>query len=86
MQTERGTKLLTSGWWGMSRHPNYMCVGFLVFVLQSTYLGPRGDLLMALAWSLPSGFDTPVTYFYVMYFAVLLIHRQMRDDENCEKK
>jgi delta14-sterol reductase len=26
MQTERGTKLLTSGWWGRSRHPvRYMC-------------------------------------------------------------
>ena len=24
MQTKRGTKLLTSGWWGMSRHPNYL--------------------------------------------------------------
>ncbi|TFY76728.1 hypothetical protein EWM64_g7286 [Hericium alpestre] len=69
MTTERGSKLLTSGWWGASRHPNYM-----------------GDLLMALAWSLPTGFDTPVTYFYVVYFAVLLIHRQRRDDENCEKK
>lgn len=22
LQTERGTKLLTSGWWGLSRHPN----------------------------------------------------------------
>ena len=41
---------------------------------------------MALAWSLPTGFDTPVTYFYVVYFAVLLIHRQRRDDEKCEKK
>lgn len=45
-----------------------------------------GDLLMALAWSLPTAFDTPVTYFYVSYFLVLLIHRQYRDDENCEKK
>lgn len=45
-----------------------------------------GDLLMAFAWSLPTGFETPITYFYVTYFAVLLIHRQMRDDENCEKK
>lgn len=26
MQTERGTKLITSGWWGMSRHPNYLYV------------------------------------------------------------
>ena len=41
---------------------------------------------MALAWSLPTGFETPVTYFYVSYFTVLLIHRQLRDDENCEKK
>ncbi|KAF8440029.1 ERG4/ERG24 ergosterol biosynthesis protein [Boletus edulis BED1] len=69
MTTERGTKLLTSGWWGRSRHPNYF-----------------GDLLMAVAWSLPTGFETPITYFYVTYFAVLLIHRQRRDDENCEKK
>ncbi|KAF8071825.1 ERG4/ERG24 ergosterol biosynthesis protein [Lyophyllum atratum] len=67
--TASGSKLLTSGWWGASRHPNYL-----------------GDLLMALAWSLPTGFDTPITYFYVCYFAVLLIHRQRRDDENCHKK
>ncbi|KAK7463541.1 erg24, C-14 sterol reductase [Stygiomarasmius scandens] len=67
--TKSGSKLLTTGWWGRSRHPNYF-----------------GDILMALAWSLPTGFDTPITYFYVTYFAVLLIHRQMRDDENCEKK
>ncbi|THV07352.1 ERG4/ERG24 ergosterol biosynthesis protein [Dendrothele bispora CBS 962.96] len=67
--TKSGSKLLTSGWWGRSRHPNYL-----------------GDLLMALAWSLPTGFETPITYFYVTYFAVLLVHRQMRDDENCEKK
>ncbi|KIM78549.1 hypothetical protein PILCRDRAFT_824465 [Piloderma croceum F 1598] len=67
--TASGSKLLTSGWWGRSRHPNYF-----------------GDLLMALAWSLPTGFDTPITYFYIMYFTVLLIHRQHRDDENCEKK
>ena len=26
IETKRGTKLLTSGWWGMSRHPNYMYV------------------------------------------------------------
>lgn len=45
-----------------------------------------GDLVMALAWSLPTGFETPITYFYVMYFFVLLVHRQMRDDENCKKK
>ncbi|KAF4571506.1 erg24, C-14 sterol reductase [Pleurotus pulmonarius] len=67
--TKSGSKLLTSGWWGRSRHPNYL-----------------GDVLMALAWSLPTEFNTPITYFYVIYFSVLLIHRQRRDDENCEKK
>ncbi|KAF5390773.1 hypothetical protein D9757_004544 [Collybiopsis confluens] len=67
--TESGSKLITSGWWGRSRHPNYF-----------------GDILMALAWSLPTGFETPITYFYVTYFAVLLIHRQMRDDAHCQKK
>lgn len=45
-----------------------------------------GDVLMALAWSLPTEFNTPITYFYFIYFSVLLIHRQRRDDENCEKK
>ncbi|CAL1713388.1 unnamed protein product [Somion occarium] len=69
MTTESGSKLLTSGWWGRSRHPNYF-----------------GDLLMALAWSLPTGAETPITYFYVTYFTVLLIHRQRRDDAHCEKK
>lgn len=69
MQTASGTKLITSGMWGASRHPNYM-----------------GDLIMALAWSLPTGFETPITYFYVVYFTVLLVHRQRRDDEACEKK
>ncbi|KAJ7364111.1 ERG4/ERG24 ergosterol biosynthesis protein [Mycena albidolilacea] len=69
MTTESGSKLLTSGWWGRSRHPNYF-----------------GDLLMSVAWSLPTGFSTPIPYFYCLYFLVLLVHRQRRDDEACEKK
>ncbi|KAG8915765.1 erg24, C-14 sterol reductase [Tulasnella sp. 418] len=69
METKRGTKLLTSGWWGLSRHPNYM-----------------GDLIMALAWCLPTGFNTPIPYFYLFYFTTLLVHRQMRDDAHCAKK
>ncbi|KAG8955904.1 erg24, C-14 sterol reductase [Tulasnella sp. 424] len=69
METKRGTRLLTSGWWGRSRHPNYM-----------------GDLIMALSWCLPTGFNTPITYFYPVYFLVLLVHRQRRDDEACHEK
>ncbi|TRM64375.1 ERG4/ERG24 ergosterol biosynthesis protein [Schizophyllum amplum] len=67
--TSTGRKLITSGWWGWSRHPNYF-----------------GDWLMSVAWSLPTGFATPMTYFYPIYFAVLLVHRQLRDDEACHKK
>ncbi|OWZ74451.1 hypothetical protein AYX14_00098 [Cryptococcus neoformans] len=69
MQTERGTKLLTSGWWGRSQHPNYF-----------------GDWLIALGWCLPTGFNTPLTYFYLVYFVILLLHRQKRDEEACKLK
>jgi len=69
MTTTSGRKLLTSGWWGRSRHPNYL-----------------GDWIMGWAWCLPCGFSTPIPYFYVVYFAVLLWHRQLRDDDACRKK
>ena len=39
-----------------------------------------GDLLLALGMSLATGFTAPVTYFYPAYFAVLLAHRERRDD------
>jgi len=45
-----------------------------------------GDLLMALAWCLTCGFGSPLPYFYVIYFAWLLIHRQWRDDKMCQAK
>ncbi|KAK5814483.1 ERG4/ERG24 ergosterol biosynthesis protein [Linnemannia elongata] len=45
-----------------------------------------GDWLMALAWSLPCGLSSPLPYFYPIYFAVLLIHRELRDEEKCHKK
>ncbi|KAI8070860.1 ergosterol biosynthesis ERG4/ERG24 [Gongronella butleri] len=67
--TARGTKLITSGWWGVSRHINYL-----------------GDWLMALSWSLPCGFASPVPYFYPFYFAILLLHRERRDDHKCRTK
>lgn len=69
MTTSTGRKLLISGWWGVSRHPNYL-----------------GDWLMAWAWCLTCGFGSPIPYFYVVYFAILLVHRQLRDDEACKKK
>ena len=69
LTTERGTKLMISGYWGVCRHPNYV-----------------GDILMALSWSLPCGFDSILPYFYVTYFTCLLIHRQLRDEKHCKAK
>lgn len=45
-----------------------------------------GDWIMAWAWCLPTGFGNPLTYFYAIYFAILLIHRERRDEEKCSKK
>lgn len=42
-----------------------------------------GDLLLALGMSLCTGLATPVPYFYPVYFAVLLWHRELRDDHKC---
>jgi hypothetical protein len=69
MPTERGTRLLISGWWGRARHINYL-----------------GDWVMGLAWCLPCGFGSAVPYFYSLYFASLLVHRERRDEAACRAK
>jgi Delta14-sterol reductase len=69
LQTKRGTRLLTSGWWGLARKINYL-----------------GDYLMALSWCLLCGFGSIVPYYYAIYFAILLIHRSIRDDHLCYEK
>lgn len=72
MPTRRGTRLLVSGWWGLARHVNYL-----------------GDWIMGLAWCLPTGLvglDAVVPYFYALYFASLLAHRERRDDAACLAK
>ncbi|MCA9577767.1 MAG: DUF1295 domain-containing protein [Sandaracinaceae bacterium] len=69
MPTAQGGKLLVSGFWGWSRHFNYV-----------------GDILMALSWSLPCLFGSVLPYFYPIYFAILLIHRERRDHHFCSEK
>ncbi len=69
IQTAQGNRLLVSGFWGWSRHFNYV-----------------GDIMMALAWCLPCLFESPLPYFYVIYFTILLVHRQRRDDRKCSEK
>lgn len=69
IRTASGSLLLTSGWWGVARHLNYL-----------------GDLMMGLAWCLPTGFERPLPYFYIVYFLILLIHRERRDHATCLEK
>lgn len=69
LQTKRGTRLLTSGWWGRARKINY-----------------TGDWIMGLSWCLTCGFESIVPYYYAIYFAILLIHRSIRDDGMCMEK
>ncbi|XP_069036304.1 delta(14)-sterol reductase TM7SF2 [Lepisosteus oculatus] len=57
--------------------------GWWGFVRHPNYLG---DLLMALAWSLPCGTRHLLPYFYVLYFAALLVHREARDERQCLRK
>lgn len=45
-----------------------------------------GDWLMGVAWCLPCGFTSIIPYFYAIYFAILLIHRERRDDHKCGEK
>jgi protein-S-isoprenylcysteine O-methyltransferase Ste14 len=67
--TRHGSKLLVSGFWGWSRHFNYV-----------------GDILMAVAWSLPCLFGSLLPYFYPLYFTILLIHRERRDFRRCSSR
>jgi len=69
IETHHGNRLLVSGFWGWSRHSNYL-----------------GDWLLGLAWSLACGFGSLLPYFYPIYFAFLLIHRERRDHERCAAK
>jgi len=53
---------------------------------RARHINYLGDLMMGLAYCLPCGFGSPIPYFYAIYFTVLLIHRERRDDEKCRKK
>lgn len=44
------------------------------------------EIILALAWSLPAGFNHILPYFYVIYLSILLIDRATRDDLRCHKK
>ncbi|CAG8746550.1 3676_t:CDS:2, partial [Dentiscutata erythropus] len=53
---------------------------------RARHINYLGNWLISWAWCLLCGFDDIIPYFYVVYFAVLLIHQEFRDEEKCRNK
>ncbi|EME30883.1 delta14-sterol reductase [Galdieria sulphuraria] len=50
------------------------------------HINYTGDLLLALSFCLPCGYKTVIPYFYFLYLLLLLVHRDMRDEQRCANK
>ncbi|PHH55448.1 Delta(14)-sterol reductase [Ceratocystis fimbriata CBS 114723] len=99
--TKTGSKLLITGWWGMARHINYLGdwiqswpyslpTGVAGYTIMAAGSGVEGALIMLdgreVVQGAARGWGILFTYFYVFYFATLLLHREGRDDDKCYKK
>ncbi|GAA5939877.1 delta(24(24(1)))-sterol reductase [Sporobolomyces koalae] len=71
LKTHLGGKLLLGGLWGYLRKPNY------------TF-----DSIQAIIWGLSSGAGTNsvIVYWYPVFHATMLLHRNGRDDQRCARK
>ena len=97
IETKSGSRLLISGWWGRARHINYfgdmimslsysLPTGLAGYII-TAFTNPETGVTTKVAEPGPAkGFGTIFTYFYIVYFAILLIHREARDEEKCRKK
>lgn len=101
IKTKTGSRLITSGWWGISRHINYfgdwlqawpysLPTGMAGYMILSAGTNAEGAFKMAdgreVIQGAARGWGMIFTYFYVAYFTVLLVHRAGRDDEKCQRK
>ncbi|OJK00244.1 hypothetical protein ASPACDRAFT_52026 [Aspergillus aculeatus ATCC 16872] len=108
--TRRGARLLTAGWWGLSRHVNYFgdwlqawpfslptgVAGYMILPAWAAALASSGHLAESPSRTMldgrvaiqgpATGWGMIFTYFYVLYFGVLLVHRERRDNAMCAKK
>jgi delta14-sterol reductase len=108
IETESGSKLLVSGWWGMARHINYLGDWFMSwsYVLPTAMSGyvirnaakhpldaSSSDAVFFQntyqQYVIPGeakGWGMIFTYFFMVYFAILLVHRERRDEDKCRRK
>jgi Delta14-sterol reductase len=66
-----------------ARGTKLLVSGFWGMARHSNYLG---DLMMGLAWCMTTGFSRLLPYFYIIYFLILLVHRERRDHDHCARK
>ncbi|KAL9619308.1 MAG: hypothetical protein Q9160_006073 [Pyrenula sp. 1 TL-2023] len=97
IQTKTGSRLLTSGMWGTARHINYLGdwimawsyslpTGFAGYLIHN-YTNPvTGATTKEVVQGEARGWGVIATYFYVLYFGVLLVHREQRDEAKCARK
>jgi protein-S-isoprenylcysteine O-methyltransferase Ste14 len=90
LQKHKARKLPDTRIWGRpaefietARGTKLLVSGFWGIARHSNYLG---DLMMGLAWCLTTGFHSVLTYFYFIYFVILLVHRERRDNDHCARK
>jgi delta14-sterol reductase len=97
MTTESGSKLLVSGWWGTARHINYfgdwimswsysLPTGVAGYIINKYQNPVTGNVTREVVPGDARGWGMIFGYFYVIYFGVLLVHRQLRDEEKCRRK
>ena len=97
LETASGSKLLVSGWWGVARHINYLgdwimswgfCLptGLAGYVIHKTRNPLTGDELLDITPGEARGWGMIFTYFYILYFGILLVHRELRDEAKCKRK
>lgn len=65
------------------RSTKLLCDGWWA---KSQHINYLGDWLISLSWCLTTWNSTALTYYYSIYFATLLLHRQQRDEHKCREK
>ena len=93
---EKPSEAVPSGFprlpWGRLTNPKYIQTkrgtkllvdGWWAWARHCNYLG---DILMSWSWGLTCGYTSIFPFAYTAYLTPLLIHREIRDDRECQEK